>query len=107
MLRRSFCKNWFNARWRDLLFAFVGMVASGGPEIQLPLGEDSSAILGVEPILLSSPVRIPSEFDQPVRKGETIEGDIDDDDGLARDDDPHFQSEEFEDENYDDPGETG
>lgn len=36
-LRRSFAKSWRNARWRDMMLAFLWWLADGIPEIELPV----------------------------------------------------------------------
>jgi hypothetical protein len=36
-LRRGFCRNWWNARWRDLLIAALTHMANGGDSIRLPV----------------------------------------------------------------------
>lgn len=92
MLRRAFCKNWFNARWRDLLFAFVQLISDGDDAIALSLGGDEAVLVNARPLVLTSPVRIPPDADQPARRGPTEEGDVDDNDGLDREGDPFFRS---------------
>jgi hypothetical protein len=91
-LRRAFCKNWFNARWRDLLFAFVQLISDGRDTLELPLASEETAVIHARPLVLTIPVRIPLLADKPVRKGPTEEGDIDDDDGLDRQTDSFFRS---------------
>jgi len=49
-LRRSFCKNWWNDRWRDLLLAFFAWLSEDGC-VQLPVGPS-------EFVLLDSPLRL-------------------------------------------------
>jgi len=39
-LRRSFCRSWWNNRWRDLLQAFVSALASGEDHLELDVGSD-------------------------------------------------------------------
>jgi hypothetical protein len=53
-LRRSFCRSWWNDRWRDLLLAFVAWLADGA-RIQLPVGP-SEVIFLDPPLRLTSPV---------------------------------------------------
>lgn len=38
-LRRSFCRNWWNARWRDLLLAMLKYIAAGTDTISLPVAQ--------------------------------------------------------------------
>lgn len=40
-LRRGFCSNWWNDRWRGLLLAYLNMISMGGGKIDIPIsGED-------------------------------------------------------------------
>ena len=38
-LRRGFCRNWWNARWRDLLIAILAYMSRGDNSIRLPVSE--------------------------------------------------------------------
>jgi hypothetical protein len=44
-LRRGFCRNWWNARWRDLLFAMLNYISSGAETINLPLSQRNAVTL--------------------------------------------------------------
>ncbi len=45
-LRRSFCRSWWNKRWRDLLQGFVAALAGLEPEISIPIGTDAPLMIG-------------------------------------------------------------
>ncbi len=49
-LRKRFCKNWWNDRWRDLLRAFVAVLAEGKGEFSVPLGGEAAALIAATPI---------------------------------------------------------
>ena len=89
-LRRSFCKNWFNARWRDLLFAFIQLACGGEDTLEVLVGGDVPVLMDAKPMLLTSAVRVPPHIDRPARIAPTDDGDVDDDDGLDRERDPFF-----------------
>ncbi len=55
-LRMSFCRSWWNDRWRGFLRAFLGLLANGQPEIRLPVGSDRFILLNATPIIFSAPV---------------------------------------------------
>jgi hypothetical protein len=74
-LRRSFCRNWWNDRWRDLLLAFVAWL-SDGARIQLPVGPSEVIFLDL-PLRLISPV-IP-EVEELFAEGEAEPFDVLDD----------------------------
>ena len=57
-LRKSFCKNWWNDRWRDLLRAFVANLADGKEEFSLSLGDDAVATIAASPMSFESPLSI-------------------------------------------------
>jgi hypothetical protein len=55
-LRMSFCRSWWNDRWRGFLRAFLTLVAEGQPEIRLPVGSDRHIVIGAAPIIFTAPV---------------------------------------------------
>ena len=57
-LRKSFCKNWWNDRWRDLLRAFVANLADNKEEFSLSLGDDAVATIAASPMSFESPLSI-------------------------------------------------
>ncbi len=57
-LRKSFCKNWWNDRWRDLLRAFVAALANGKEEFYLSLGGDAVATISASPMGFEAPLSI-------------------------------------------------
>jgi TIR domain len=57
-LRRSFCRSWWNDRWRDLLLAFTTWLSAGQDVIELPVGRRASIELGSRPISFLSPYSI-------------------------------------------------
>ena len=58
-LRKSFCKNWWNDRWRDLLRAFVAVVlANGKEELSLSFGGDAVATIAASPMGFEAPLSI-------------------------------------------------
>jgi hypothetical protein len=62
-LRRRFCKNWWNDRWRDLLLAFLAWLSDGHENINLNLGTCSQAVLEKHPLMFVSPISISDDFD--------------------------------------------
>ena len=62
-LRRSFAKSWRNARWRDMLMAFLYWLANGSQELAIPVATESWMIARLPPIRFTSPVGIPQEAD--------------------------------------------
>ena len=57
-LRKSFCKNWWNDRWRDLLRALVSTLANGKEELSLSLGGDAVATIAASPMDFEAPLSI-------------------------------------------------
>ena len=57
-LRKSFCKNWWNDRWRDLLRAFVATLANGKEELSLSLGGEAVATIAASPMDFKAPLSI-------------------------------------------------
>jgi hypothetical protein len=82
-LRRSFAK-WRNARWRDMLLAFLWWLGKGASVIELPISNDQRMRLALPPMIFRSPVSIaqagrpPPDEDDP-----EIDYDFGDEDVLA------------------------
>ncbi|MCG8053951.1 MAG: toll/interleukin-1 receptor domain-containing protein [Candidatus Thiodiazotropha taylori] len=57
-LRRSFCKSWWNARWRDLMLAYTSHIADDSGLITLPVGLDMAITLSKRPVIFESPVSL-------------------------------------------------
>ena len=55
-LRRSFCKSWWNPRWRDMLRAFTANLAGQGDQVELPLSPDATLPLATIPMRFGAPV---------------------------------------------------
>ena len=64
-LRRSFCKSWWNDRWRGFLRAFLSFASKGADEIKLPVGNNRSIVIGALPINFQSPTGL-SDFQELV-----------------------------------------
>ena len=96
--RRAVCKMWFNARWRDLLLAYASVLGGDSDAIEIPMGGEGIVSLSRFPLFLTSPVRIADDQTAPVAHDPNAEGDIDDDDGTGRLDDPAFLDDEPEEE---------
>lgn len=88
-LRRSFAKSWRNARWRDMMLAFLWWLSGGASEIELPVshkeqiklhlpgvsfGSTMSAIhVGDEPPDEDDPDFEPDEWDELTDESEETE----------------------------------
>ena len=81
-LRMSFCRSWWNDRWRGFLRAFLALVANGGSEIKLPVGSGREVVVSATPIRFSSPVGLsdlaPSIDDDPADEPDDDLGEVDD-----------------------------
>jgi hypothetical protein len=64
-LRRSFAKSWRNARWRDMMLAFLWWISDGGSEIQLLISNDQELSLGLPPATFECPVSVVHSGDIP------------------------------------------
>ena len=74
--RRSQCKNWWNADWRDRLLASVAWLAAGEANVEIPVAPTRTVRVASSPICFSSPV----SFDDPsAQPGVTAEVQADDD----------------------------
>ncbi len=57
-LRRSFAKSWRNARWRDMLLAFLWWLAEGRLEIELPVSNRERMLLALPPVNFMSNISV-------------------------------------------------
>ena len=55
-LRMSFCRSWWNDRWRGFLRAFLALVDYGQSDRRLCVGSNRYVIIGASPIVFTSPV---------------------------------------------------
>lgn len=93
-LRRSFCKNWWNDRWRDMLRAFATFLAKEERTFILPLGGDAEAIIDAAPMRFEVPLSIADDDSVPP----TEEGQVEDEtEADALDDFDGALEENFED----------
>lgn len=58
-LRRSFAKGWRNARWRDMLLAFLQWLSNGRSSLAISVSSDEALILALPPAQWTSKVSIP------------------------------------------------
>ena len=74
-LRRSFTKAWRNARWRDLMLAFLAWVSGNADRVDVALGASQCLTLDLPPLAFTSPISI------------VAADDVDDDEDDPSDDD--------------------
>lgn len=79
-LRKGFCRNWWNDRWRDMLRAFVSFLADGESHFSLVLGENSYATVAASPMTFDAPLSI-----SEVPPASITEGNKEDDDETEAD----------------------
>lgn len=57
-LRRSFCKNWWNPRWRDLMLAYTARLANQKGVIEVPAGSQQMIAISPMPLYFEGPVSV-------------------------------------------------
>ncbi|WKZ33534.1 MAG: toll/interleukin-1 receptor domain-containing protein [Thermodesulfobacteriota bacterium] len=57
-LRRGFCRNWWNPRWRDLILAYTTMLSDEYQTIKLKVGSEQFFFINSRPALFNSPVSV-------------------------------------------------
>lgn len=82
-LRRSFCRSWWNDKWRGFLRAFLALNSDGGTEIRLPVGSGRHIVVGASPMTFISPFALsdlpPSVDADVVDEPDEDDPDIEDD----------------------------
>lgn len=64
-LRRSLAKGWRNARWRDMLCAYVWWLSDGKTQLALPVAADAVISASVPPMQFSCPVSVSESGELP------------------------------------------
>ncbi len=57
-VRRSFCKNWWNDRWRSLELALMTWLAHGSDQIELHSGDAGKLVVSARPQQFSVPISL-------------------------------------------------
>jgi hypothetical protein len=57
-LRRSFAKGWRNARWRDMLLAYLWWISDGKDEMSFPVSPDFDLVVSLPPRCFTSAVGV-------------------------------------------------
>src|SRR5262249_23653305 len=99
-LRRGFCKNWYNARWRDFQRALTTYLCQGTDHIPLPVGSNRFVKVSATPFIFESPVALSDSADQATeeeipldREVESL-ADADEDEEVGDDEDDEDEEEE-------------
>jgi hypothetical protein len=105
VLRRSFCRSWWNDRWRDLMRGFVSTLADNDA-INLDIGSTSAIGVDAHFKQFISPVSLVSRNDAPSIGDAPSDEDIEDlwDDDMV--DDEHDSTEEMSRMSVPGPGDT-
>lgn len=64
-LRRSFAKTWRNARWRDMMLAFLSWISAGKGELIIPVSSGRFIYLALPPVSFLSPVTVLHDGEEP------------------------------------------
>ncbi len=72
-LRRSFCRSWWNDRWRELLLAYMAQISDEDGHIQLTVGQEQSIQVCPRPLVFESPVSVQGIGTVTVAEDETDE----------------------------------
>jgi hypothetical protein len=92
-LRRSFAKSWRNARWRDMLLAFLWWLGDGHSEIELRVSHRQRMVLALPTVSFTCPVSVlhvgeePPDEDDPdleLDEWDELEEEGTDDEDLAQ-----------------------
>ena len=80
-LRRRFCKNWWNDRWRDLGVAYLSWLA-GGAIMDLPCGNTAAVTVSAIPKVFEAPVSLAEVGLELLAEEPSDVSELDDDDPL-------------------------
>jgi len=71
--RRSVCKQWWNAEWRDRLFAFMAELGHGKKKLDIDVGGDQSLTVTMAPMNFVSPASYLENADVGLDESSDIE----------------------------------
>jgi TIR domain len=74
-LRRSFCKQWWQDRWRDLISAYIAKLGQGAGALAIPLAPLRTVTVSLTPQIFVSPVS--AILEEPVAALEALHDDAD------------------------------
>lgn len=86
-LRRGFCRNWWNARWRDFQRALLAYLSNGDDHIHLPVGGGRYIELAASPTLFISPVSLGDTAIQANEEQIAVDQELDDPSVMDDEDD--------------------
>jgi TIR domain len=81
-LRRGFCRNWWNARWRDFQRALLAYLSQGNSYIRLPVGGERYIELASLPFVFASPVGLSDNANQVNEEKIVVDEEVDDADAA-------------------------
>lgn len=89
-LRRGFCKNWWNERWRGLLLAYAAFIAEENGTVNLPVGDGQEFTIISRPLMFNAPVYLDGAGEAVLSEDET-DSQLDE---IAEDEDTAYDFEE-------------
>lgn len=87
-LRRSFAKTWRNARWRDMLLAFLHWLSGGAASLAVPMSSEESLGFALPPMTWAAPVSLPVDQESAEPDDDDPSDDDEADDAEQDDADP-------------------
>jgi hypothetical protein len=95
-LRRTFCKQWWQDRWRDLISAYLAKLSEQEVTIYVPIAPDRTVTVSTSPLTFISPVN--AYFEEAAASLDELHDDADllydpDADDDLQDDDDHGDAE--------------
>lgn len=78
-LRRSFARDWRNARWRDMYLAFLYWISDGTDQLLVRVNNVENLVLDLPPYSLTAPVSIRPKSDRVSSRDENLEEHVWDD----------------------------
>jgi hypothetical protein len=86
-LRRSFAKSWRNARWRDMMLAFLHWIGDGTTILNVPMGVEEDLVLSLPPMSFLCPISVPGIGSQDEDDDDPDIEFVDEEEGALEDED--------------------
>jgi hypothetical protein len=72
-LRRSFCRSWWQDRWRDLGFAYLSLLTDGAADLEIPLAPDKSLVVHATFETFKSSVSVIMDSTDPTDQDDSVD----------------------------------
>jgi TIR domain-containing protein len=97
-LRRGFCRNWWNARWRDFQRALLRHLSQGKETIRILVGSERYFDVSSMPLIFSAPISLSDESKEVSNEEIAVDKEVKDFEDIEQKEEPGEESDDGEEE---------